>query len=95
MIFSELLNHFEIGEEFPPYLLDESFNEIFLDGDIVEKDGSYEIVITTRQNVTHQMFIRPGDEFPLIIMSELPNGLLNGMKFGQTKDDLVVIDKLE
>ena len=94
MIFSELLSHFNIDETFPDYLLDESFNEVFLEGDLSIKDNFYEIAVTTRQNVTHKMFIRPDEEFPVIIMSELPNGMLNGMKFSRNKGGEVPIDKL-
>ena len=94
MILKDLLNHFEIDDEFPSHLLDESFNEVFLDGDLSIKQNTYEIVVTTRQNVTHKMFIRPDEEFPVIIMSELPNGMLNGMKFSRNKGGEVPIDKL-
>jgi hypothetical protein len=57
-------------------------------------DNHYKIVVTTRQDVTHQMFIKPQDDYPVVIMSILPNGNLNGMKFGQTKDDVKYINKL-
>lgn len=40
------------------------------------------------------MFIKPREEFPVVIMSILPNGLLNGMKFGQNKGDEIPINKL-
>lgn len=94
MLFKEILNHFKIQEDFPDYLLDESFNDIFKDGDLSKKDNDYKIVVKTRQNVTHQMFIKPNDDFPLIIMSELPNGSLNGIKFGLNKDDVTYINEL-
>lgn len=94
MKFKELLDHFNIKEEFPEYLLDESFNVVFLDGNLSFKDNSYQIVVTTRQNVTHQMFLKPNDDFPVIIMSILPNGKLNGVKFGKTSDETTFIDKL-
>ncbi|WP_458455106.1 hypothetical protein [Methanobrevibacter sp.] len=94
MILKELLNHFEIKEDLPDYLLGQTFNEVFLQGDLTLKDNSYEIVVTTRQNVTHQMFIKPDDEFPVILMSELPNGLLNGMKFPQTESAGIPINNL-
>ena len=94
MILRELLDHFEIEADLPDYLLNQPFNEVFMDGEVTLKDDSYEIVVTTRQNVTHQMFIRPGDEFPVIIMSELPNGLLNGMKFPQEEHVGIPINKL-
>ena len=94
MILRELLDHFEIEADLPDYLLNQPFNEVFMDGEVTLKDDSYEIVVTTRQDVTHQMFIRPGDEFPVIIMSELPNGLLNGMKFPQEEHVGIPINKL-
>ena len=43
MMLKELLNHFSIDEEFPDYLLDESFNEVFLDGDLSKTDNDYKI----------------------------------------------------
>ena len=94
MIFSELLDHFNIDEEFPEYLLDQTFNKVFLDGDLKVNDDSYEIVVKTRQNVVHQLFIKPNEEYPLIVMSELPKGSLNGMKFGQTNGDVKYINGL-
>ena len=94
MIFSELLNHFKIDEEFPEYLLDQTFNDVFIDGNLSKIDENYKIVVKTRQNVTHQMFIMPNDSYPVTILSKLPNGLLNGMKFGRTRDDVTYINKL-
>lgn len=94
MIFKELLAHFDIDENFPEYLLDESFNEVFLEGDLSKMDNSYKIVVKTRQNVIHSMYINPDDDFPVKVMSELPNGKLNGIKFGCTKNDLAFIDEL-
>lgn len=94
MIFKDLLNHFGIEGEFPEHLLNQTFNEIFLDGDFSKADDNYKIEITTRQNVTHQMFISPGDDYPVVVMSELPNGFLNGMKFGQTQSDVKYINNL-
>ena len=94
MILKNLLNHFHIDVELPDYLLDESFNEIFKDGDLSKKYNSFEISIKTRQNVTHHMFINSDEEYPLIIISELPNGSLNGMKFGQSKGDVKYINEL-
>ena len=58
------------------------------------KDNCYKIIIKTRQNVLHQMIIKPKDEYPVVILSELPNGLLNGMKFGLTKNDVKYINGL-
>lgn len=94
MILKDLLNHFDIEDNLPDYLLEQSFNEVFLDGDFSKTDNNYKIAVKTRQNVTHQMFIRPGDECPVVIMSELPNGNLNGMKFGQSQGDVKYINNL-
>lgn len=94
MILKDLLSHFQIEEEFPEYLYEQTFNEVFLDGDFIKKDGGYEIKITTRQNVTHMMFINSLKEFPVVIMSELPNGKLNGMKFGRNKGEIRYINDL-
>lgn len=94
MIFKDLLKHFDIDGNFPDYLLDESFNEVFLDGDLSGKGKNYKIEIKTRQNVTHTMYINPYDDFPVIVMSELPSGKLNGIKFGHKKEDLTFINEL-
>ncbi|WP_407422965.1 hypothetical protein [Methanobrevibacter sp.] len=94
MIFQDVLNHFDIKGEFPDYLLNQTFNEVFLDGDFSKIDNAYKIEITTRQDVIHQMIIRPGDEYPVVIMSRLPNGSLNGMKFGITEGDVSYINEL-
>ena len=94
MILKDLLSHFEIKEEFPEYLYEQTFNEVFLDGEMSEEDNKYKIVITTRQDVTHQMFLNPSDEFPVVILSELPNGLLNGMKFGRENGQVTYINGL-
>ena len=94
MIFTELLEYFNIKEEFPTYLLNQSFNDVFIDGNLSKIDGNYKIVVKTRQNVTHQMFIMPNDSYPVTILSKLPNGLLNGMKFGLTEDDVDYINKV-
>ncbi len=94
MIFCELLKHFKIDDEFPDYLLDQTFNDVFLDGNLSKIDENYKIVVQTRQNVVHQMFIKPNDKHPVTILSELPNGNLNGMKFGETPNDVTYINKL-
>lgn len=94
MLFKDLIDHFDIQGDFPDYLLEQTFNPIFLDGDFSKLDNNYKIVVTTRQNVTHQMFIKPDDDYPITIMSELPNGSLNGMKFGRTVDDVAYVNKL-
>ncbi len=94
MILKDILDYFAIEAVLPDYLLNQTFNEVFLDGELTVEEGNYEIVIRTRQNVKHQMFIRPDEEFPVIIMSELPNGLLNGMKFPRTENVGIPINKL-
>ncbi|WP_458456547.1 hypothetical protein [Methanobrevibacter sp.] len=94
MLFKELLAHFEIAETFPDYLLEESFNEVFLNGDFSKQNNDYRIVAKTRKKVTHTMFIKPDEDYPVIVLSELPNGQLNGVKFGQSKDDLRYINEL-
>lgn len=94
MIFDDLLNHFNIQEEFPQYLLNQRLNEVFLDGELFKIDKNYKIVVKTRQNVTHQLIIKPNDEYPLTVLSELPNGSLNGMKFGIIDGDVTYINKL-
>lgn len=94
MILKDILDYFDIEESFPDYLLEQSFNKVFLDGDFSKEGNNYKIVVKTRQDVTHQMFLKPNEDYLVIILSELPNGLLNGMKFGRTKDDVVYINKL-
>ena len=94
MNLKDILDHFDINESFPDYLLEQSFNKVFLDGALSKTDNNYKIVVKTRQNVTHQMFLKPNEDYPVIILSELPNGLLNGMKFGLTEDDVAYINKL-
>ncbi|WP_406536793.1 hypothetical protein [Methanobrevibacter sp.] len=94
MILRDLLKHFNIEESFPEYLLEQSFNKVFLDGELSKSDNTYKIAVTTRQDVTHQLFLRPGEDYPVIVLSELPNGLLNGMKFGLSEDDVAYINEL-
>lgn len=94
MIFKELLEYFNIRASFPDYLLEQTFNKVFLDGEISHIGNNYKISVTTRQNVTHQMFIKPAEAYPVTILSELPSGSLNGMKFGLTPDDVAYINKL-
>lgn len=94
MILRDLLKHFNIEESFPDYLLEQPFNKVFLDGEVSKSENNYKIAVTTRQDVTHQMFLRPGEDYPVIILSELPNGKSNGMKFGLTEDDVAYISKL-
>jgi hypothetical protein len=94
MILRDLMDYFDIREDLPDHLLNQTFNKVFLDGDLSRQDNNYKIAVKTRQNVTHMMFIKPDEEFPLIIMSELPNGLLNGMKFGRNIGEEIPINKL-
>ena len=94
LILKDLMNHFGIDEDLPDYLLNHNFNKVFLDGDFSIKGDTYEIVVKTRQNVTHMMFIKPNEDFPVIILSELPNGLLNGMKLGRNPGEEIPINKL-
>ncbi|MDO5823940.1 hypothetical protein [Methanobrevibacter sp.] len=94
MIFDDLLKHFNIQEEFPQYLLNQRLNEVFLDGELFKIDKNYKIVVKTRQNVTHQLIIKPNDEYPLTVLSKLSNGSLNGMKFGISDGDVTYINKL-
>ena len=37
MIFTELLEYFNIKEEFPTYLLNQSFNDVFIDGNSIKE----------------------------------------------------------
>ncbi len=94
LILKDLLKHFDIREDLPEYLLQQTFNEVFLDGELSISNNTYKIVVKTRQDVIHQMFIKPEDEFPVIIMSELPNGLLNGMKFSREESVGIPINEL-
>ena len=94
MILKDILEHFSIEEEFPDYLYSQTFNRVFLDGEFSKENNNYKIAVTTRQNVTHQMFLKPSEDYPVIIMSVLPNGALNGMKFGRTADDVLYVNEL-
>ena len=94
LILRDLLDYFSINENLPEHLLEQTFNEVFLDGEFTVEDNVYKIVVKTRQNVIHMMFIKPDDDFPVIIMSELPNGLLNGMKFGRNIGEEIPLNRL-
>ncbi len=94
MILKDLMIHFSIDEDLPEYLLNQTFNKVFLDGKLAKEGNTYEIAVTTRQDVTHHLFIKPGEEFPVIVLSELPTGLLNGMKFSQNESVGIPINKL-
>ncbi len=91
MILKELLDYFKIDVELPDYLYGESFNEVFLEGNMSKENNVYKIVIETRKDVIHTLIINPDDDFPVIVSSLLPNGKSNGIKFGKTKDDLVYV----
>lgn len=94
MILEDLLKHFSIEEKFPDYLMNQTFNGVFLEGSLEKKENTYKIAVTTRQNVTHQIFLRPDDDYPVIVLSKLPNGSSNGMKFGQNEGDVRYISGL-
>ena len=94
LILRELLEYFDINESFPDYLLNQSFNKVFLEGNLSKQNETYKIVVKTRQDVIHQIFLKPDEDYPLIVLSELPNGSLNGMKFGQNENDVVYINQL-
>ena len=94
LILRDLLDHFGIDEEFPDYLYNQTFNEVFLDGELTNKGNNYKLVVTTRQDVTHQLFLKPNEEFPVIVLSILPNGRSNGIKFGQNEGEEIPISKL-
>ena len=91
MILRELLDYFEIDVELPEYLYEHPFNEVFLKGNLSKNSNSYDITIKTRKDVTHTMIINPGDSYPVVILSILPNGKTNGTKFGQNEDDFLFI----
>ena len=40
------------------------------------------------------MFIKPDDDYPVIILSILPNGKQNGLKFGQNYGEEIPINGL-
>ena len=91
MILRELLDYFEIDVVLPEYLYGHQFNEVFLKGNLSKKGNSYNITVETRKDVTHTMIIAPGDAYPVVISSMLPNGKTNGTKFGQSEEDLLFI----
>ena len=91
MILRELLDYFEIDVDLPEYLYGHPFNEVFLKGELYRNSNSYRITVETKKDVTHTMIINPGDSYPVVILSILPNGKTNGTKFGQSEDDLLFI----
>ena len=94
MILKDIMDYFNIEADLPDYLLNHPFNKVFLNGELTIEENTYLIAVKTRQDVTHQMFIKPDEEYPLIIMSELPNGRLNGMKFPQSEHVGIPINRL-
>lgn len=86
MILKELLDYFNIDVILPKYLYEETFNEVFMKGNLSKTDYGYVIVAETRKDVTHTMIITPDDDYPVIISSLLPNGRTNGCKFGMNGD---------
>lgn len=91
MILKDLLAYFDINVDLPEYLYEESFNEVFMKGELSKENSIYKIVIETQKDVIHTMLIDADSDFPVIISSELPNGAKNGIKFGKNKDDLKYI----
>lgn len=91
MILRELLDYFNIKTDLPDYLYDESFNEVFLKGELKKENDKYIIVAETQKDVIHTMIINPSDDYPVIISSELSNGRTNGIKFSKTEGSLVYI----
>lgn len=91
MILKDLLNYFDIDVILPEYLYDESFNDVFLKGEVIKENNKYEIVAETRKEVIHTMIINSDDDYPVVISSELPNGKTNGVKFPKVKGDLTYI----
>lgn len=88
MILKDLLAHFDISVVLPQYLYGESFNDVFLKGELSFIDGGYKITIKTQKEVTHTIFINEKSNYPVCVLSELKNGALNGIKFGLNKGDL-------
>ena len=91
MILKEILDYFEIDAVLPEYLYGESFNEVFIKGEMSKTGNGYKIVIKTQKDVIHNLIISPDDDYPVVVSSILPNGKRNGVKFGQNSDDLVYI----
>ena len=88
MILKDLLTYFKLDIKLPEYLYGESFNEVFLEGNLIKKENAYEITIETRKDVIHTMIIDPLDDYPVTIISTLPNGKSNGTQFGKIEGDL-------
>ncbi len=91
MILKELLDYFNLEIDLPQYLYEETFNEVFMKGNLSKINDIYKIAVKTQKDVIHTMIIDSDDNYPVTILSELPNGRTNGTKFGQSSSDLVYI----
>lgn len=91
MILKELLDYFNLEIDLPQYLYEETFNEVFMNGKLSNINDIYKITVKTQKDVIHTMIIDSDDNYPVTILSELPNGRTNGTKFGQSSGDLVYI----
>ena len=91
MILKDLLDYFNLDINLPKYLYEETFNDVFMKGDLSKVNNTYKITIKTQKKVIHTMIIDLDDDYPVTILSELPNGRTNGTKFGQSNGDLVYI----
>lgn len=91
MILKELLDYFNLEIDLPQYLYEETFNEVFMKGNLSKINDIYKIAVKTQKYVIHTMIIDSDDNYPVTILSELPNGRTNGTKFGQSSSDLVYI----
>ncbi len=91
MILKDLLNYFNLDINLPEYLYEETFNEVFMKGDLSKVNNTYKITIKTQKDIIHTMIIDSDDDYPVTILSELPNGRTNGIKFGQRYGDLLYI----
>lgn len=91
MILKELLDYFNLEIDLPQYLYEETFNEVFMKGNLSKINDIYKIAVKTQKDVIHTMLIDSDDNYPVTILSELPNGRTNGTKFGQSSSDLVYI----
>jgi hypothetical protein len=91
MILKQLLDYFNLEINLPQYLYEETFNEVFMKGKLLKINDIYKITVKTQKDVIHTMIIDSDDNYPVTILSELPNGRTNGTKFGQSSGDLVYI----
>jgi hypothetical protein len=88
MKLKDILDYFEIDVSLPDYLYSEEFNDVFLNGNLTKEDNTYKIVIETRKDVIHTICIDPFDDYPVTVISTLPNGKTNGTQFGKAEGDL-------